>query len=63
MTAEPSHPRAPASKHKLTPKQRRLMNEIKEISEAVRMDHWNILDYQEDAHVDFGGYEAKIDQR
>jgi hypothetical protein len=36
---------------KLTPKQRRLKTEIDAISAAVRMDHWNILDYEEDART------------
>jgi hypothetical protein len=31
---------------RLTAAQRRLIDEIKEISETVRMDHWNILDYE-----------------
>jgi hypothetical protein len=51
MTTEPSHPRVPRSKPKLTPKQRRLIDEITEIAEAVRMDHWNILDYKDEART------------
>ena len=51
MTTEPSHPRARGSKSKLTPKQRRLMDEIREISEFVRMDHWNVLEYAEEART------------
>jgi hypothetical protein len=51
MTSEPSNPRPRGSTPKLTPTQRRLIDEIKEISESVRMDYWNILDYEEEART------------
>ena len=51
MTSEPSNPRAQDSKFKLTPTQRRLLDEIKEISESVGMDHWNILYYEQEART------------
>lgn len=51
MTSEPANPRARSSQPRLTPTQRRLLDEIKEISESVQMDHWNILNYEQDART------------
>jgi hypothetical protein len=35
----------------LTPTQRRLKREIEEIAELIRMDHWNITQYDEEART------------
>jgi hypothetical protein len=51
MTSEPSNPRARGIQGKLTPKQRRLIAEFEEIAALVRMDYWNILDYDEDGRT------------
>jgi hypothetical protein len=51
MTSEPSNPRARAIHAKLTPKQRRLIVEFEEMASLVRMDYWNILDYDEDGRT------------
>jgi hypothetical protein len=51
MNSEPSNPRARAIRAKLTPKQRRLIVEFEEIASFVRMDYWNILDYDEDGRT------------
>jgi hypothetical protein len=51
MTGDPSYPHARGSEPRLTPTQRRLLDEIKEISESVRMDHWNILNYEQEART------------
>jgi hypothetical protein len=53
MTNEPSNPRARAIHAKLTPKQRRLIAEFEEIAALIRMDYWNILDYDEDGRTPF----------
>jgi hypothetical protein len=51
MTSEPANPRARGIHAKLTPKQRRLIAEFEEISALIRMDYWNILDYDEDGRT------------
>ena len=51
MTAEPSNPRAHGTTARLTPKQRRLKAEIEDIAASIRMDYWNILDYDEDGRT------------
>jgi hypothetical protein len=51
MTAEPSNPRARGSKAALTPKQRRLINEIEEIAASIGMDYWNILEYRQNGRT------------
>jgi hypothetical protein len=51
MTDEPFTPRPRGDNAKLTPKQRRLINEIKEISASIQMDYWNILEYREDGRT------------
>ncbi len=38
---------------KLTPKQRRLKNEIEDIAALVQMDHWNILDYSVESRTTY----------
>jgi hypothetical protein len=49
-TSEPNT-RARRSQSKLTPKQRHLITEIEDIAASIRMDYWNICDYDEDGRT------------
>ena len=41
------------AKRPLTPKQRHLKREIEEIASIISMDHWNILEYDEEARMPY----------
>ena len=45
-------PREPVERP-LTPKQRHLKHEIEEIASIISMDHWNILDYEQESRTTY----------